>query len=144
MDSSACDNPLALMRMEQELQKFNDILVIFRKLKESGCISALYSAVQKIFQMEHEFIIQELSRMQQQCQVEDSDLNFSEHYRLNAHIFKSNLQQIVSIMIDDFWLQFTSQAISSQQAHLQNNQSFNKPPSADTQPQTQELADNQQ
>lgn len=72
----------------------------------------MYQLFTQIFEKEHFFTIKELNKIAQQKQVSPRDFNISEHYKLNSHIFKSNLTIISTILIEDIWLKFNAETDS--------------------------------
>jgi hypothetical protein len=97
-------------RLELETAKYFDIGTIFKKIKDNGQLKVMYDLFYSIFYNEHEYTLKQLRKISQQ-NIEG--FNFHEHYKMNAHIFKSNLQLILNILVDDLWVHFTSSALTS-------------------------------
>ena len=108
-------------RVQGETCKYQDITTIFEKLKNQGKLRRIFNMFHSVFESEHDFTITELVRLQQY----QPDINVQEYYKINSHIFKSNLQIIVQLIVDDLWIYFTSQLLQKNPALESQSSKFN-------------------
>jgi len=83
--------------LETEVNRYKDISHILRKLQDDGEISSLFETFKHIFDNEHDFTMQELSRIEDERKQK---LNFSEQCESNLSMFKSNFQLIVQMIFE--------------------------------------------
>lgn len=74
-------------RLEIESSKYLDIQTIYNKLRQQNSLKQLFDVLFSIFSNEHSFTLRELEKLSQN----NKDININEHYKMNTHIFKSNL-----------------------------------------------------
>jgi hypothetical protein len=83
--------------LENEVARYKDISHILRKLQDDGEIESLFETFKHIFDNEHDFTMQELSRIEDERKQK---LNLSEQCESNLFMFKSNFQLIVSMIFE--------------------------------------------
>ncbi|KAM3128742.1 hypothetical protein pb186bvf_019154 [Paramecium bursaria] len=94
-----------LLRIRQESQKFMEIDNIFNRLSQNY-INKIYTLFKEIFHSEHQYTIQELLKLALVKEIPLREFKLTEHYKLNSHIFKSNLQLIINLVVEDIYGQY--------------------------------------
>ncbi|CAK89813.1 unnamed protein product (macronuclear) [Paramecium tetraurelia] len=107
-----------LLRLHRETLKYLEIESIFKRLTQTF-INKIYNLIRDIFAEEHKFTIQELLKMANQKEIPLKEFKLVEHYKLNSQIFKTNLQTICSIVIDDLQNTFNKQIIIEERSILE-------------------------
>ncbi|CAD8186477.1 unnamed protein product [Paramecium pentaurelia] len=110
-----------LLRLHKETLKYLEIENIFKRLT-STFLDRIYHLIKDIFAEEHKFTIQELLKLANQKEISLKEFKLAEHYKLNSQIFKTNLQAIFTIVIDDLQNSFNKQMLIEERTILEPRQ----------------------
>lgn len=86
--------------LEQHTLMLADSHNIFLKLKSNGTLADISSLFKRIYQSEIEFASQELKRISDQMEY---SIDLDSELQNNSEIFRANLKEIVSKVIDIIW-----------------------------------------
>ncbi|CAD8099625.1 unnamed protein product [Paramecium sonneborni] len=117
-----------LFKLHQETQKYLEIENIFKRLTNTF-LNKIYQLIKDIFDEEQKFTIQvhnrykqELLKLAKQKKIPFKEFKLAEHYKSNSQIFKTNLQAIISIIIDDLQNYYNKQIMIEESTLLEPRQ----------------------